>query len=217
MKKDKPLPNAGFLTKEMQRMAEIALADLLPDALPATEITTTAKPKPKPQIQQNQVSNKRLDAIIEKMIEDYHSMREHFKEYCKAAIDEGFTANEAWQYISKRLVNIVPKSTLYRWAEKELPLEAKKSTKPRGKKIPIWESSENERSSPQKQLEQAPGRINQVIDEYEIDKVDDYDLEHSHQIIKRMHQIIQTQQKRIEELEASSSVGGNIEEVTGAG
>lgn len=51
------------------------------------------------------------------------SMREAFTEYCKAAIEEGFTANEAWQYISKRLVDVVPRATLYRWAEKELLVE----------------------------------------------------------------------------------------------
>jgi hypothetical protein len=100
-------------------------------------------------------SNKRLDVIIAKIIKYRDSMREAFADYCKAAVEEGFTANEAWTYIHTRLKDVVPRATLYRWAEKELPLEAKKSTKPRNKKIPKWESSEGEQSLSQKQTTNA--------------------------------------------------------------
>ena len=95
--------------------------------------------------------------------------------------------------ISKRLVGVVPKATLYRWAEKELPLEAKKSTKPRSKKILKWESSEDERSLPQKQLEHKeqdqgrPGKWNQAPEAYDINQREVYDAEYLRDVVKYQH------------------------------
>lgn len=100
------------------------------------------KPKSKIDLSKN---NKRLDEIIDKIVQQHESMRETFTEYCKAALEEGFAPKEAWNYIKSRLEKYVPFRTLYRWAEKDLPLEAKQTTRPKAKKIAKWQSSESER------------------------------------------------------------------------
>ena len=117
-------------------------------------------------------SNKRLDTLIERILEYHGKTREAVAEYCKAAIEEGFTGAEAWSYLYGRLRDRVARSTLYDWGNKYLPEGSMKVTAPKSstKKTPEVESSENERSLPKQQLERLDkegGRVGYINEEHE--------------------------------------------------
>jgi hypothetical protein len=99
------------------------------------------------------------ESLLDILILNHGKTREAVAEYCKAAIEEGFTGIEAWDYLCIKLKDKVAKSTLYDWGNKYLPEGSMKVTKPNGSKIadteiPVSESPKSERSVPQKQLEQ---------------------------------------------------------------
>ena len=113
-------------------------------------------------------------------------MKDGFAQYCKDALELEFTSSETWQYAYSKLKDIIPRSTLHFWANKELPLEAKKVTRPRNirKKIPMLESLESERS----QLEERNrGKTNQGVDEFEVDKRHEYDVDYLRDVTKSQH------------------------------
>ena len=145
--------------------------------------------KPKPQ------QNKRLDKIIDRIVQQHEDMKETFREYCKAALEEGFTAKEAWHYIHNKLKNVIAKSTLYDWANKELPLEAKNNTKPRTKKIPDSESIERERYQEENDDERA--EIYEIpLNDAKPEDVDKYDVPALRRLLKEALERLATLQRK---------------------
>lgn len=112
--------------------------------------------------------------------------------YCKDSKEFGFTGKETLAYAFNRLKGIVTKSTLYEWAHKTLPDDSFATTKPKNgsTKIPIPESSKRERSLSQKQLQRLqqeqgrPGKTNQGVEEFEIEKLYDYDLDYLRDVVQ---------------------------------
>ena len=136
-------------TKRKQKNSNEAVADHIALAMGLTESKT--------QRTASLDHNPKLDRIIDKFFKQLESARNIFREYCTAALEEGFTPQEAWDYIRKRLDSHVPARTLYRWAEEDLPLEAKKNTRPRNsrKKIAKWQSPESNRYPTEEQTSSA--------------------------------------------------------------
>lgn len=132
-------------TKRKQRGSNEAVADHIALAMGLNESKT--------QRTASLDHNPKLDRIIDKFFKQLESARNIFREYCTTALQEGFTPQEAWDYIRKRLNSHVPRNTLYRWAEADLPLEAKRNRRPRNsvKEIPIREITKGERYSVQEQ------------------------------------------------------------------
>lgn len=56
---------------------------------------------------------------------DMDSAKSQFIKLCKSCTEAGYSANEVWQRIKENLKNYIPERTLYYWADKVLPVEAK--------------------------------------------------------------------------------------------
>lgn len=171
----KVLEDMGKATKR-DHIAETA-------ALAAKVLILPESKKAKPDVKQIQ-NNKRLETIIERILEYHGKTREAVAEYCKTAIEEGFTGLEAWDYLCLKLKDKVAKSTLYDWGNKYLPEGSMKVTKPNSSttKIPVSESFKSERSLPQKQLgriqEGVQGKTNQAPEDFRPERAHEYDIDY---------------------------------------
>jgi hypothetical protein len=70
--------------------------------------------------------------------QNYESAKQTFIKLCKVVQREGFPPNEVWQRVKENLKDIIPQRTLYYWADEQLPIGAKKTTRP--KKIATLQS-----------------------------------------------------------------------------
>jgi hypothetical protein len=72
-----------------------------------------------------------IDDHCNSMKRDFQSAKRTFIRLCRLISEKGYPPDEVWQRIKENLKDEVPKSTLYLWGDEELPGGAKKLTKPK--------------------------------------------------------------------------------------